>query len=160
MVLHYRDIMVECPVQLDSKKPVGIVLPAFKLPYRRYPVFVYLYAIALYLSGKSMRTAARETAEKFGVPKFSHSTISRTLNALTLKIDELITLCPPRAKADYSTPATLPGQPTPVMRPRWSDSRKQAAPYLLNVLAPLFSSSEYGSILAYQYFKKYDRLLL
>lgn len=166
MVLDYRDIQLECPVQLDGKNPVGVILPAFKLPYRKYPVFVYLYAIALYLSGKSMRTAARETAEKFGVPNFSHSTISRTLNALTIKTDELTAICPPApelsldAAKDCVTPPALPGQPTPVIRPYWSDSRKQAAPHLLNILTPLFSSSEYGSILAYRYFTKYGRLLL
>jgi hypothetical protein len=167
MVLYYRDIQVECPVQLDGKKPVGIILPAFKLPYRPYPVFVYLYAVALYLSGKSMRTAARGTAEKFGVPGFSHSTISRTLDALILKIDELAAICPSasespqtKAEADCTTPAALPGQPSLVMRPHWIDTRKQAAPNLFNVLASIFSSPESGNELAYRYFIQYGRLLL
>lgn len=167
MVLHYRDIQVECPVQLDGKKPAGIILPAFKLPYRKYPVFVYLYAVALYLSGVSMRKAARETAEKFGVPGFSHSTISRTLDALTLKIDELTAICPletelpqARAGADCATPAALPGRPSLVVRPRWIDSRRQAAPHLFNMLAPLFSSPESGIMLAYRYFTQYGHLLL
>jgi len=168
MVLHYRDIQVECPVQLDGKKPISIIFPAFKLPYRKYPVFVYLYAVALYLTGKSMRKAARETAEKFGVPKFSHSTVSRTLDALTLKVDELIAICPPATElpqtevsSDCATPTTLPGQPpSPVVRPRWKEVRKQAAPQLYNVLASLLSSPESGSMLAYQYFIRYGRLLL
>lgn len=165
MVLHYRDIQVECPVQLDGKKPVGIILPAWKLPYRKYPIFVYLYAVALYLSGESMRTAARKTAKKFGVPKFSHSTVSRTLDALTLKIDELTAICPlesellqARAGADRVTPAA--SQPSLVVRPRWIDTRKQAAPHLFNMLASLLSSPEAGSMLAYRYFTKYSRLLL
>jgi len=167
MVLYYRDIQVECPVQLDSKKPAGVILPAFKLPYRKYPVFIYLYAVALYLSGKSMRTAARETAEKFGVPGFSHSTISRTLNALMLKIDELVAICPPasespqtKAGADCATPAAFPGQPSLVVRPRWTGMRKQAAPQLFNVLGPLLSSPESGNTLAYRYFIQYGCLLL
>ena len=167
MVLYYRDIQVECPVQLDGKKPAGIILPAFKLPYRKYPVFVYLYAVALYLSGKSMRGAAKETAEKFGVPGFSHSTISRTLRALILKIDELAAICPPasespqtEAEADCAEPTALPSQPFLVVRPRWIDSRKQAAQNLFNVLAPIFSSPESGNTLAYRYFIQYGRLLL
>lgn len=167
MVLHYRDIQVACPVQLDGKKPVGIILPAFKLPYRKYPVFVYLYAVALYLSGKSMRIAARETSEKFGVPGFSHSTISRTLDALMLKIDGLTDVCPleselPQAGtgAERAIPATYTGQPSLVVRPRWTDSRKRAAPHLFNVLASLFSSPESGNMLAYRYFTKYGHLLL
>lgn len=167
MVLHYRDIQVECPVQLDGKKPVGIILPAWKLPYRKYPVFVYLYAVALYLTGESMRTAARETAEKFGVPKFSHSTVSRTLDALTLKIDELAAIFPleselPQAGegADCATSTALSRQPSLVVRPRWKEARKQAAPHLFNVLASLFSSPESGSMLAYRYFTQYGRLLL
>lgn len=167
MELYYRDIQVECPVQLDGKKPVGIILPAWKLPYHKYPVFVYLYAVVLYLSGESMRKAARKTGEKFGVPKFSHSTVSRTLNTLTLKIDELTAICPveselPQAQgsSDYATPAALPGQPSLVVRPRWIDSRKQAAPHLFKALASLFSSPESGSMLAYWYFTRYGRLLL
>lgn len=170
MVIHYRDIQVECPVQLERKKPAGIIFPAFKLPYRKYPVFVYLYAVALYLAGESMRKAARKTAEKFGVPKFSHSTVSRTLDALTLKIDELITLCPPKSElpqtpqaitgADCPSPVVLPSQPSLVARPCWREARKQAAPRLFSVLSPLILSPEFGSNLAYQYFTKYGRLLL
>ena len=167
MVLYYRDIQVECPVKLDGNKAVGIILPAFKLPYRKYPVFVYLYAVALYLSGESMRTAARETAEKFGVPGFSHSTISRTLDALILKIDKLTTICPlnselPQIKtgADSTVPVALPDQPSLVVRPRWKEERKQGAPHLFNVLGFLFSSPESGSMLAYRYFIQYGHLLL
>lgn len=167
MTLHYRDIQVECPVQLDGQKPAGIILPAWKLPYRKYPVYVYLYAVALYLAGESMRTAARKTGEKFGIPKFSHSTVSRTLNALTLKVDELAAICPlesvlPQAgvPSDSAASAALPGQPSLVVRPRWKEVRKQAAPHLFNLLAPLFSSPESGSMLAYRYSIQYGRLLL
>jgi len=165
MVLHYRDIQVECPVQLDGKKPAGIIFPAFKLPYRKYPVFVYLYAVALYLAGESMRKAARKTAEKFGVPKFSHSTVSRTLDALTLKINELTAIVsPPESEtsqagdgADCAAPAD---QPSLVVRPRWREPRKQAAPHLFSVLSSLLSSPESGSKLAYRYFTEYGRFLL
>ncbi len=167
MVLHYRDIQVECPVQLDGKKPVGIIIPAFKLPYRKYPVFVYLYAVALYLAGESMRKTARKTAEKFGVPKFSHSTVSRTLDALTLKLDELTAICPTESEmpqagagADCAVPTALPGQPSLVVRPCWKEARKQAAPHLFSALSSLFSFPESGSKLAYRYFTKFGRLLL
>jgi hypothetical protein len=173
MVLQYRDIQVECPVKLDGKKPAGIIFPAFKLPYRRYPVFVYLYAVALYLAGESMRKAARKTAEKFGAPKFSHSTVSRTLDTLTLKIDELTAICLPESEmpqtqtstqtstgADCAPPVVLPGQPFLVVRPYWKEARKQAAPRLFSVLSPLLSSPESGSKLAYRCFTKYGRLLL
>lgn len=165
--LYYRDIQVECPVQMEGKKPAGIILPAWKLPYRKYPVFVYLHAIVLYLSGESMRAAARKTGEKYGVPKFSHSTVSRTLNALTLKTDELTAISQlkselPQAQeaTDYATATATPGQPSLVIRPCWSDSRKQAAPYLFTILAPLFSSPEFGTKLAYRYFTQYGRFLL
>lgn len=133
---------------MDGKKPVGIIFPAFKHPYRKYPVFVYLYAVVLYLAGESMRKAARKTAEKFGVPKFSHSTVSRALEALTLKIDELITLCPLKSElsqtpqaitgADCPSPVVLPGQPSLVVRPCWKEARKKAAPRLFSVLSPFF----------------------
>lgn len=165
MVLHYRDIQVECPVQLEGKKLTGIILPAWKLPYRKYPIYVYLYAVALYLVGESMRKAARKTAEKFGVPKFSHSTVSRSLNTLTLKVDELTAIRPleselPPAGADWATPVAKTCQPSLVVRPRWKEARKQATPHLFNVLKSLLSSPESGSMLAYRYFTQYGRLLL
>ena len=112
-----------------------------------------------------MRKAARATAERFGVLKFSHSTVSRTLDALTLKIDELTAICPPTtelpqvgAEVDYAT--SFPSQPSLVMRSRWNNSRKRAAPHLFNVLAPLFLSPESANILAYRYINRYGRLLL
>lgn len=167
MVLNYRDIQVECPVQLDGKKPIGIILPAFKLPYRRYPVYTYLYAVAMYLSGESMRSSARKTAEKFGLPKFSHSTISRTFGALVIKVDEIAAISPLEsgllqslAPSSYEKLANLTEQPSLVVRPRWKETYKQAALRLFNVLLSLFSSPENGSILAYQYFIQYGCLLL
>ncbi|MDD2277337.1 MAG: hypothetical protein PHP56_12490 [Smithellaceae bacterium] len=167
VVLHYRDIQVECPVQLDGKNPVSITLPAFKLPYRKYPIYVYLYATAMYLAGESMRKAARKTGEKFGIPKFSHSTVSRTLDSLTLKIYELAAISPPEpelpqagAGTNRAAPVAKTCQPSLVVRPRWKEARKQAAPRLFDVLKSILSSPESGSRLAYRYFTQYGRLLL
>lgn len=46
--VNHLDVQVECPVIVDEdKRPVCVIMPAFKLPYRRYPGYVYLYALGI-----------------------------------------------------------------------------------------------------------------
>ena len=61
-----------------------IILPYFLLVGRKYPVEVLFYAINLYCSEPeiSQRDAAAATRKEFDLPKFSHSTLCRTLKAL------------------------------------------------------------------------------
>ena len=40
MVLHHLEVQVECPVLLNGNRPAGVILPAFKLPYRPYPCYM------------------------------------------------------------------------------------------------------------------------
>jgi len=59
--LHYRDYRLICPVLKPRNGSKAVLWPSFKLPRRRYPVFVYLYVLARYLSSAlSMRTVAAE----------------------------------------------------------------------------------------------------
>jgi hypothetical protein len=76
---------VECPVIMNADKLAEIMMPAFKSPYRRYPTYVYIYAVVRHLSGLGMRKTAKEVGKKFGILKFSHSTISRILKLLIEK---------------------------------------------------------------------------
>jgi len=155
MVLHHREIQVECPVLMDGNRAVGVVMPAFKLPYRAYPCYVYLYAVALYLTGDSMRKAAGKVRKKFGIPGFSHSTISRTLSILLLKADLLSAVSEPDIPGE-----SLPGQPAFLERAAWTQDKKKAAFQLFKSLCPLLASPEAGIWLVYRYFMHYCCFLI
>lgn len=160
LVLNFREIQVECPVILRDKHPVAVILPAFKLPYRPYPCFVYLFAVALYLTGVPMRKAAIITGKKFGIPSFSHSTISRAFSRMALNSTMLEKLLPEEALPDTTTNIALPGRPGCMISPLCSDCKKKAAPLLFSMLAPILEVSFSGSLIAYEHFMKYCCLLL
>ena len=65
-------------------------MPYFLVPRRRYPIFVYLFALDIYCSnlGKGQRAAAEETREKFGLKTFSHTTLGRFFRALEGSIED------------------------------------------------------------------------
>lgn len=155
MILHHREIQVECPIMMIGKREVGVILPAFKLPYRPYPCYVYLFAVALYLAGISMRKAAIKVQKRFGIPGFSHSTISRVWAILLLKADLLTVM----SEAD-TTEKALPGHPVFMERTAWTHEKKQAALRLFNSLSSVLSSPEAGMWLVYQHFMRYCRLLI
>ena len=90
-MLHYHEITIECPILLMKDGSYLIVWPSFKLPYRPYPIFVYLYAVALYLSsGESQRKTAAKTSKVFGMETFDHSTICRFLTKIYQAIPALV----------------------------------------------------------------------
>ena len=81
--LNNREFKLECPMIKDPHHKNLVIWPAIKLPYRKYPVYVYLYASALYLSSNlSMRSVAAKVRKIFGLDKFSHSTLCRSLKRL------------------------------------------------------------------------------
>lgn len=155
MVLHHREIQVECPILIDGNRTAGVILPAFKLPYRPYPCYVYLFAIALYLVGVSMRKAAGKVQKKFGIPGFSHSTISRTWSILLTKADLLSAVSEPDM-----TEKSLPGHPVFQERVGWTQEKKKAAFQLFKSLSHLLTSPETGMWLVYRYFMRYCCLLI
>lgn len=167
MVLYHREIQVECPILLDGNRAVGVILPAFKLPYRPYPCYVYLYAIVLYLVGYSMRNAADKVRKKFGISRFSHSTISRTWSILLAKADllsavvELDTRKSDDIVSDLNESGEqLPGYPVFSERKSWTKEKKQAAFCLFKSLGSLPVNPEAGMLLVYRYFMRYCRLLI
>ena len=83
LVVHYRQFTIECPVLQMSDGSYQMIWPSFKLPYRPYPVFVYLFAVAWYLSGGESQWATAERAMHFfGLETFSHTTVGRFLRRL------------------------------------------------------------------------------
>ena len=160
LVINFREIQVECPVILRDKRPVAMILPAFKLPYRPYPSFVYLFAVALYLTGVPMRKAAMITSKKFRIPGFSHSTISRAFSRMALNSEMSETLLHDKALPDTTTHTALPGKPGGIVPPHCSGAKKKVTPLLLNVLAPILEIPFKDSLLVYEHFMKYCCLLL
>jgi len=155
LVLNHREIQVECPVLMDGKSAVGVILPAFKLPYRPYPCYVYLFAVALYLMGDSMRKAALKVQKKFGIPRFSHSTVSRTWAILLAKSDLLYSV------QESDTPEKSLLEPSAFSeRIVWSHEKKEAAHRLFKSLIHLLNNPEDGMWLVYRYFVRYRRLLI
>lgn len=160
LVLNFREIQVECPVILRDKHPVAVVLPAFKLPYRPYPCFVYLFAVALYLTGVPMRKAAMVTGKKFGIPGFSHSTISRSFSRMALNSEIPETLLHDEALPDTTANTALPGKPRCIVSAHCSGTKKKAVPLLFSMLSPILEIPFKDSLLVYEHFMKYCCLLL
>lgn len=157
--LNYREIQVECPVIIRDKRPVAVIFPAFKIPYRPYPVFVYLFAVALCLTGISMRKAAIATGKRFGILKFSHSTISRVFSLMAANYTTFEELFNAYA-LNTSSDASLPGRPKCIISNRYSDNKKKVAPFLFNMLSPILNIEFKDNLLVYEHFIKFCCLLL
>ncbi len=147
MVLHYHAIAIECPVLLIKDGGYQIIWPSFKLPSRPYPVFVYLYAAALYLSGgKSMRDTAERVKKFFGLATFSHTTISRFLPKIYQTLPALICY---GAQIAHEWGAAISRA---IRRKRWDETRYEKAEQLCNLIWPaLRAPPEFGCWLAQRY---------
>ena len=67
-----------------------LIIPAFLIPRRSYPIYVYIYAINLYSSDtkQSQRDVAEKTKKYFGLKTFSHTTVGRAVKALSKNLTE------------------------------------------------------------------------
>jgi hypothetical protein len=147
MVLHYHAITIECPILLMNDGSYRIIWPSFKLPNRPYPIFVYLYAAALYLSGReSMRDTAEKTKKHFGLATFSHTTISRFLPKIYLTLPALIRYGAQIA-SEWSAVISRA-----IRRKRWDETQYEKAEQLCNLIGPtLRAPPEFGCWLAQRY---------
>jgi len=73
-----------------GSKEHTLIIPAFLLPHRIYPAFVYMFAINLYSSKPKLgqRKVAEETRKKFNLETFAHTTIGRAMKALAQRLTE------------------------------------------------------------------------
>ena len=156
LIIHHRQYTIECPILRMDDGSYQMIWPSFKLPNRPYPVFVYLYAVALYLSSeKSQRTTAQRTLHFFGLSTFSHSTLCRFLPKLYPILPLLIQY---GAQISNDWGATI-SQFVP--RNHWDKQLCELAEQLNGLLEPaLRAPPEFGSWLAYQYFTDTDRFLV
>ncbi len=155
LFINHREFQLECPLLKHSQCKNIVLWPALKLPYRKYPVHVYLYAVALYLSTNlDMRSAAAEVKKTFGLDGFSHSTLCRTLKKLR--------------GSPFEFPLTTSGisedeEPPLVMRKSWDPARQEQYRLLLYHFAPVLDSLQtiaYSSLLNYRHFNNTQKFLL
>lgn len=146
LIIHHRQITIECPVLRMDDGQYQIIWPSFKLPYRPYPVFVYLYAVALYLSsGESMRATAEKTLKTFGLETFSHTTISRFLSKIYQTLPYLIGYGVQIAN-DWGV-----SKCRVIRRKGWKEALYEKARQLYRLIDPVLRSPpEFGNWLAYQ----------
>ena len=71
-------------------KEHSLIIPAFLLPHRIYPTYVYAFAINLYSSNPelSQRKVAEETRKKYDLETFAHTTIGRAMKTLANALSE------------------------------------------------------------------------
>jgi hypothetical protein len=148
--INNSDYDLKCPEISTGSNEKKVIWPSFKLPYRKYPVYVYFYAAALYLStNKSMRETAAKVRKKFGLEKFSHSTLSRCIKKLALNLDILIEIL----SENFNDTVII-------KRKRWSDEKLKQFSKLLNILSPILDKNKtikYGSTLNFEFFNKTEK---
>jgi len=156
MVLHYRRISIECPVLLMDDGRYQVIWPSFKLPHRPYPAFVYLYAVAWYLSsGETQRVTAEKVIKLFGLETFAHTTISRFLRALYITLPYLIQYGA-RIIKDWEG-----GVSVVVRRKHWNQAQYEKAKQLIRLIDPaLRSPPNFGNWLAYEYWHDTNSFLV
>lgn len=156
LIIHFRQFIIECPILLTADGQYQLILPSFKLPNRPYPICVYLYAIAWYLSsGESMRTTAKKVIHAFGLETFSHTTISRFLRKLYLSLPYLI-----RYGAQVINTWGVNTSQV-IRRKHWDEPQYEKARQLNRLLNPVLRSPpEFSNWLAYQYWQDTQNFII
>lgn len=147
LVLHYRQFTIECPILHMDDGSYRMIWPAFLLPNRPYPAFVYLFAAAPYLSsGKSQRATAGKIRSFFGLTTFCHTTIGRFLLRFFPILPYLIK-CGAQITNNWGLNKS---HFTP--RKHWDKSQNALADEINQLIEPaLRAPPEFGSWLASQY---------
>ena len=156
MIIHRRQITIECPILRLNDGRYQVIWPSFKLPNRPYPVFVYLYAAALYLSSKdSMRLTSQKVIKEFGLATFSHTTICRFLKKLYITLPYLIGY----GAQITNTFGSIISQV--INRKHWDNQKYIMAQQLNKVICPVLRSApEFGNWLANQYWKDTNSFII
>ncbi len=157
LYINNRELQLECPMLKHPQNNNIVLWPASKLPYRAHPIYVHLYAVALYLSSNmSMRSVAAKVKKHFGLASFSHSTLCRSLQKLKDIVPEL-SLIAENNSVDEPPPCTL------IARNNWDPVRQEQYRRLLYILAPVLNKPQtidYSSLLNYRYFNRTMKFLL
>ncbi|MDR1489086.1 MAG: hypothetical protein LBS65_01175 [Desulfovibrio sp.] len=160
----HKEYTVTCPeYRNDAKEPKTIVIiPAFLLPGRPYPVEIYLHAIDLYSRApeRGQRWAAEETRKRFGLETFAHTTLGRAMRAFVRKMEEPGM---PREECGDGKEASGEGKPPSFPTKQSTRALRERAASLLQGLPPWVDrreAAEFCHRLAIARFKEYRRFLL
>ncbi|MCU0406155.1 MAG: hypothetical protein MUE64_04140 [Ignavibacteriaceae bacterium] len=151
LIIKGVEVSVKCPVfkirEDDSKEKsvfqsVGAIkekmlryLPSFLIPRKKYPTYVYLYAIQYYLTNNiSMRKTAEHVCSKFNLRTFSHSTISRILNKLCSSYEKLINTFTNAASNDFYVSL--------IIRRKWDNDRLLKIQFISSIFSSILKTPE------------------
>ena len=152
-----KERQLNCPLLKTQSNGNVVLCPSIKIPSRKYPVYVYLYAVALYLSSKmSMRDVVSKVRMKFGLPSFSHSTLSRVLKKLMLNADEIENFLI-LERDSYSSSTAV------VKRVWWNEQQFSRYCLLNQSLYHVLDSNmsiDFSSTLSYKFFNRYHKYLI
>jgi len=86
--IDYEVICLE--IWQKGDKEHSLIIPAYLIPHRVYPVYVYIFAINLYSSNPqlSQRKVAEETRKKYELKTFAHTTVGRAMKELAKELTE------------------------------------------------------------------------
>ena len=152
-----REFRLVCPLIKTGNQANVVLWPSIKLPFRKYPVYVYLYAVALYLSSDlSMRQVAAKTRQEFSLDKFSHSTLSRALKKLSLIAEELFNIL-----LDFLQQSSKDTQF--VVRKHWDRLKQDRYKRLQTILIPVLEKEKaipYSGLLCFQYYNHTQKFVI
>lgn len=146
-----------CPILKLKDGEKVVVWPSEKLPGRPYPIYVYLYAVATYLTEDiSMRKAAEKTRKKFKLVTFSHSTLSRALKKLRQNILQYFTVF--RSFLEISLCHLSLNR-----RRHWGDDQTKEYKKVLEVIGPILTDGRelpFGANLNYRFYNVTQKFII
>ena len=88
-LIRYEVTCVE--IWKKGEKEHSLIIPSFLVPHRKYPAYVYSFAINQYSANPllSQRYVAEMTRNKFNLKTFAHTTLGRAMKALTKAFGEI-----------------------------------------------------------------------
>jgi len=149
-----RELRLECPLIKNSSGKNIVLCPAIKLPFRSYPIYVYLHAIAMYLStNMSMREVAKKIRQEYQLETFAHTTLSRALRKLANAICKLVQI----------VEHTCSNPPNVVAKKHFSSTMLKIYKVLMALISPILDRSqrvEFSAMLNYRFFNTFHEFPL
>ena len=150
-------LILICPMLKSKDGKKVVVWPSEKLPGRPYPVYVYLYAVAIYLTEDiSMRKAAEKTRKKFKLVTFCHSTLSRTLKKLRQNILQYFTVFRSFLEINLCHLSLI-------QRRHWGDGQTKEYMKALEVIGPILIDGRelpFGTNLNYRFYNVTQKFII
>jgi hypothetical protein len=169
-VLNNHERTLICPLIKNAIYDIEVIWPAFKLPFRKYPICIYLYAVILYLSSNlSMRKVCVKTRKIFGIEGFCHSTLSRSLKKLSFITDQIDRVVHQHEASDINEPnednksSQSSLRVNPSTQKHFDPFRNEQHHKLRTLLNPILDpcqTAPFSNHINVLFYKKYEKFLL